>query len=97
MENTTGKTGTDEASKDMRTLVQDGEDLLKQGDTESHPELRARLASALEAARAAGYRIEEKAVAGARATDRVIRDHPYHSIGIAFGIGVLVGVLVNRR
>ena len=41
--------------------------------------------------------LEEKAVAGAQATDKVIREYPYQSIGIAFGIGLLIGVLVNRR
>jgi len=41
--------------------------------------------------------IQEKAVTSAKATDRVIRDHPYESIGIAFGVGVLIGVLINRR
>ena len=29
--------------------------------------------------------------------DVVIRDHPYQSIGIAFGVGVLIGVLVARK
>jgi len=41
--------------------------------------------------------IQEKAVNSAKATDRVIRDHPYQTIGIAFGIGVLLGVLINRK
>src|ERR1700704_3341790 len=41
--------------------------------------------------------IQEKAVTSAKATDRVIRDHPYESLGIAFGIGVLLGVLINRK
>ena len=41
--------------------------------------------------------IQEKAVTSAKATDRVIRDHPYETIGIAFGIGVLLGVLINRK
>ena len=35
--------------------------------------------------------------ASARATDRAIREHPYESIGIAFGVGVLIGVLINRK
>ena len=29
--------------------------------------------------------------------DTVIRDHPYESIGIAFGLGLLIGVLVRRK
>jgi ElaB/YqjD/DUF883 family membrane-anchored ribosome-binding protein len=27
----------------------------------------------------------------------VIRDHPYESIGVAFGLGLLIGVLVARK
>jgi len=27
----------------------------------------------------------------------VIRTHPYKSIGVAFGIGLLIGVLVTRK
>jgi len=32
-----------------------------------------------------------------KATDRVVREHPYQSIGVAFGVGLLIGVLINRR
>ena len=41
--------------------------------------------------------IQEKAVTSVKATDRVIRDHPYESLGISFGVGVLLGVLINRK
>ena len=37
--------------------------------------------------------LREKAVAGARATDESIRRNPYPSMGIIFGLGVLVGIL----
>jgi ElaB/YqjD/DUF883 family membrane-anchored ribosome-binding protein len=40
---------------------------------------------------------EEKAVERAKAADRVIRDHPYQTVGLAFGLGLLIGVLVFRR
>jgi ElaB/YqjD/DUF883 family membrane-anchored ribosome-binding protein len=40
---------------------------------------------------------EEKAVERAKAADRVIRDHPYQTIGIAFGLGLLIGVLARRK
>ena len=56
-----------------------------------------RLAQALESAKAACRRLEEKAIEGAKATDRVIRNHPYPSIGVGFGIGLLIGLLVTRR
>ena len=67
----------------------------------------ARLASDLKAvvrdaeelmkAKATCHRLEERTVAAARATDLTIREHPYESIGIAFGVGLLVGVLVARK
>ena len=33
----------------------------------------------------------------AKAADRVIREHPYQTIGLAFGLGLLIGVLARRR
>ena len=39
--------------------------------------------------------MQEKTLAGARATDRAIRDYPYASLGVAFALGLLIGVLIN--
>lgn len=85
---------------DLATVVSDAEDLLKAtaGQTgEKVNEVRSRLAAAIESAKATCHRLEEKTLAAAKATDRTIREHPYESIGIAFGVGLLVGVLVARR
>ncbi len=38
----------------------------------------------------------KKVVAGAKYTDETIREYPYYSLGIAVGLGVLIGVLVGR-
>jgi ElaB/YqjD/DUF883 family membrane-anchored ribosome-binding protein len=42
-------------------------------------------------------RIKEQAVAGAVATDKILRKHPYSSLGFAFACGLLAGLLVNRK
>ena len=60
-------------------------------------ELRERLSTALESAKVTAQRLEEKTIEAAKATDRVVREHPYQSIGIAFGVGLLIGVLVARK
>jgi ElaB/YqjD/DUF883 family membrane-anchored ribosome-binding protein len=91
---------TERLVSDLKTVAHDAEDLLKASAsdvTEKAREARARLGAALERAREACGRLEERAVAGAKATDKVIRDHPYQSLGVAFGIGVLIGVLVTRK
>ena len=42
-------------------------------------------------------RAEEKAVESAKAADKVVRTHPYQTIGIAFGLGLLIGFLARRK
>ena len=37
--------------------------------------------------------LKESAVTSARSTDRYVREHPYQSVGIVFGVGLLVGLL----
>jgi len=59
-------------------------------------ELRAKLEAATEKAKEVCQRLQEQTVAAAKATDEAIREHPYQAIGIAFGAGVLIGVLAAR-
>ena len=80
--------------------VRDAEALIKATASElgeKAKEARARLIEALDAAKVTCHKLEEKAIAGAKATDRIIREHPYQSLGLAFGLGLLIGVLVNRK
>jgi ElaB/YqjD/DUF883 family membrane-anchored ribosome-binding protein len=42
-------------------------------------------------------RAEQKAVERAKAADRVVRDHPYPTIGLALGLGLLIGILARRK
>ncbi|HWN95783.1 MAG TPA: DUF883 family protein [Methylomirabilota bacterium] len=83
----------------LKSVTEDAEHFVREtgaGLSEKAREARARLAASLASARAGLSRLNEKAVEGAKATDRVIRANPYQSIGVAFGVGVLLGVLVTR-
>jgi ElaB/YqjD/DUF883 family membrane-anchored ribosome-binding protein len=91
---------TERLLQDLKTVVQDGEELLRAGAQELGERgqaAREKLAAALEVAKETRRRLEERAIASAKATDRLIRDYPYQSIGVAFGIGLLIGVLANRK
>jgi len=57
-------------------------------------ELIAKLDAAIEGAKDACERLEKRAAAGLKATDKVIRKNPYPAIGISLGLGLLIGVLV---
>ncbi len=87
---------TDRLMSDLKLLVRDAEELVEataQDVSDRAKEARARLRRAVASARESCDELQDKAVAGARAADTVIRDHPYQSIGIALGVGVLLGVL----
>lgn len=90
----------DRLVQDFKVVMHDAEGLIKAtaGELgEKVKEARVRLMASLENAKVGYHKLEEKALEGARATDKVIRQHPYESIGIAFGVGLLIGVLVTRR
>ena len=40
--------------------------------------------------------MQEQTVAAAKATDKAVHEHPYQAIGIAFGVGLLIGVVATR-
>ena len=87
-------------TSDLNLVLRDAEELLKAtADTgsENIKEVRCRLASAVESAKATYERLKEKTVKAAQTTDHAIREHPYESIGIACGVALLVGVLLGRR
>jgi len=86
--------------QDLKVVVHDAEELMKATASdlgEKARDARVKLAATLESAKASCKKLEEKTLATAKAADRVIRDHPYETIGLAFGLGLLIGVLVNRR
>ena len=100
METTTSRESSEKVMQDLKALVHDGEQLLKAGAGElgeKGHELRAKMQATIDSAKATCHRLEEKAVAGAKVADKAIREHPYQAVGIAFGIGLLIGVLATRK
>ena len=96
----TTQSANEQLASDLKTVVHDAEELMKAtaGQAgEKVSEARNRLTAALESAKETCQRLEEKAAAAAKATDHVIREHPYESLGIAFTVGLLIGVLVSRK
>jgi len=90
----------DRLVNDLKNVVSDSEELLKElaGElSERGKQARARLMATLESAKETCGELKEKAKAGAEAADTAVREHPYTSIGVAFGIGLVIGVLVCRR
>ena len=86
-------------SHDMGTLAEDARALMAAtADVagEKVSEARKRLAAALDSGKKVFGRVREKAVEGSKAADEAVHEHPYEAIGVAFGVGALIGYLVAR-
>ena len=88
---------TEKLVEDLTNLVQDAEKLVNATGAAIPEASREELRTALERLKARSEQIKQRAVAGARATDRLIRNNPYRSLAVIFGIGMIAGMIVNRR
>jgi len=90
--------------QDFQRVIADTEELLHATAHETEGkvvELRERMRENLSAARHKLADIEEtvtvKAKEAARATDDYVHEHPWHAIGAAAGVGLVLGLLIGRR
>lgn len=97
-------TANEKVTNDVKALVADAEALLKESATsagEKAAELRQRLAERLSMAKDKLYDLEEKVVErtkqAATATDDFVHEQPWKAIGIAAGVGLILGLLIGRR
>ena len=64
-------------------------------------ETRARLVAALDQARATYEKYKAEPIEAAKAAvskaDETVRAHPYEAIALAFGVGLLLGVVLRRK
>ena len=86
---------------ELKSLVIEAETMMVDSLSEHSTEAMARLRARFDAAQVrfnALYQSGRKhVVAGARYTDATIRSHPYESLAIAAGVGLVVALLAIRR
>ena len=91
---------TDTLVSDLKSVVRDSEELLEAvtgAAGEKTEELQQRLVETIEKARETCRKLEGKTKDALVATDTVIRDHPYQSLGIALAVGVVLGAVMARK
>jgi ElaB/YqjD/DUF883 family membrane-anchored ribosome-binding protein len=94
----------DKLISDLRVVIADTEELLRAtagqaGDKMA--EVRAKLQDHLVNAKAsladAQAAVVDRAKAVGHAADEYVQDNPWRSVGVAAGIGFIVGLLIGRR
>lgn len=94
------KNKTNEEAAEVSDLIEDTQALMSATANIAEDKVvaaRRRVAAAIERGKEALNDLKEKAIAGAKATDETIRENPYQSIGVALGVGLVVGYLLGRR
>ena len=89
---------------EFSAVVSEAEDMLKRAANETGEkakDLRTQVEAKLLAAKLRLQELQGQAVdrakETARATDDYVHDHPWQAIGIAAAVGVVIGLLMNRR
>src|SRR5262245_1012144 len=95
---------TDQLLADLKTVMNDAEALLRATSAqtgEKIQEIRARAEESLRQAKVRLSEVEAEALKRARevadAADEYVRENPWQSVGIAAGVGLLLGLLLSRR
>jgi len=94
----------DKLVADMRLVIADAEELLRATAGQAGEKVaaaRARIQDSMDAAKVKLAELSEagaeRAKAAARATDDYVHDHPWHAVGIAALVGLVLGTLISRR
>jgi ElaB/YqjD/DUF883 family membrane-anchored ribosome-binding protein len=96
--------GRDRLVDDMSAVLSEAEEMLKRAATETGEkarDLRSQVETNLLRAKLKLQEYEGQAIdhakAAARYTDDYVHDNPWRAIGVAAAIGLLIGLLMNRR
>lgn len=94
----------DKLMSDLRVVIADAEELLRitaDQAGEGVADIRSRVQAKMDQAKIDLIQLQDAAVAKVKAaghaTDEFVHENPWKSIGIAAGIGLVVGLLVGRR
>lgn len=95
---------TDKLMKDLRLVMMDAEELLKATAGQAGEKVasaRSRAEDSIRAARQALAEAGEEAVErgreAAESADEYVHEHPWTAIGIAAGVGLVIGLLLSRK
>jgi len=94
----------DKLVDEFSAVLAEAEEMLKRAANETGDkarDLRSQIETKLLRAKLSLQELEGQAVdqakAAARATDDYVHDNPWQAIGIAAAVGILIGLLANRR
>jgi ElaB/YqjD/DUF883 family membrane-anchored ribosome-binding protein len=97
-------TTKDKLIQDLKVVVTDAEELLRATASQAGEKAAVAREKIQESLQRAKIKLSEAEVAladktkqAAHATDEYVHEHPWKAVGIAAGIGLIIGLLISRR
>jgi ElaB/YqjD/DUF883 family membrane-anchored ribosome-binding protein len=94
----------DKLVQDLKIVISDAEDLLRATASTAGEKVvaaREKVQDSLDRAKVKLAEVEDVIIdsgkQAARATDEYVHENPWRAVGIAAGIGVIIGMLISRR
>ncbi len=98
------KTASEKLMRDLQTVVEDAEALLQATAAQTGERvdgIRARAQASLKQAKSRLLEAEDEALeqvrAAAATADEYVHENPWQAVGVAAGMGLLLGLLLSRR
>jgi ElaB/YqjD/DUF883 family membrane-anchored ribosome-binding protein len=94
----------DKLAQDMKTVIADAEELLRATANQAGERIaiaRERIQDSMHEAKVKLAEAEavllDRSKQAARYADEYVHDNPWHAVGVAVGIGILLGLILTRR
>ena len=104
MANTESVVNRDKLMQDVKIVISDAEELLRATAAQAGEKVSAAREKVQDSLHRAKVKLAEaedvlidKGRQAARVTDEYVHDNPWKAVGIAAGIGLLIGLLIGRR
>ena len=94
----------DKLMQDVKIVISDAEELLRATATQAGEKVSAAREKVQDSLHRAKVKLAEaedvlidKGKQAARVTDEYVHDNPWKAVGVAAGIGLVIGLLIGRR
>ena len=87
----------DQLLQNLNTLREDTEELFRATSGTLAERSKSKFLNSVERMKATCYDLRDRTTSGLRTAEESVREYPYSAVGVALGLGIIIGLLSRRR